>query len=212
MNKATIALAALSLAVLSTSCTITDGPARRNPEAVLVQVGLTGGRLDSDADSPPSGNVDAYGYSLGGRFQISKRSPDFPIEIGLRIGVVHKDVDKRSGGPLRLDAEGIEASIAPTMRYWIPRIEGSVRPYVEGFVGYGHTWGKATYSDSLTSARDRSDGGGLFVGGGVGFEVLLSEDLFLNLGAEFTHSDYDIGVFDLNDDAITGFLSIGTTF
>ncbi len=206
MHTATIAL---SLAVLSTSCTITDGPARQNPEAVLVQLGLTGGRLDSDADSPPSGNVDADGYNLGGRFQISKRSPDFPVEIGLRIGVVHKDVDKRAGGSLRLDAEGIEASIAPTMRYWIPRIEGSVRPYLEGFVGYGHTWGKA---DSLTSARNRSDGGGLFIGGGAGFEVLLSEDLFLNLGAEYTHSNYDIGVFDLNDDAITGFLSIGTTF
>ncbi len=155
---------------------------------------------------------DSDGEALGGRLQISQTVRDLPeIEMGIRVDGMVKEADDSSGG-LTTDMEGAELNVAPTLR-WRPFAEGgAVQPFVEGFVGYNHSWFDITRTSGSLSIADDGSAGGLVYGVGGGLEFGSAGSAF-QVGIEFLRIDSELnGSTDVDETRFQGFAGLIFSF
>ena len=198
------AIVALALGLLSAlaSCASAEG--------VRVAAGAVGGHTSSiDVESLRGED----GTTVGGSLRVSRQSADFPaLEPGFRLDVTYKNLSDNIGNT-GIDYEGLEAGIAPMLRWRPFGSDMPLTPFADVFFGYTHNWVDLDRTAGALSVTNSGNDFGYWFGAGVGFELAVSEGTDLDFAVEGVWLDYDLGrVGSIAERRVQGFVGLSHRF
>lgn len=195
--------------------------------AALCSCGVTGPRhvRTGGAVGASFGNIgslDATGVYGSGRFEVSNAVSydNDQIEIGGRFLVGGRGYDLDDGvttGNTSVDNANFDTSIEAVMRFYLNNRHSNIRPYLEGFAGFGLQRFDFELSNPAASASFDEVGYGSTIGGAAGLEFPLADGFTFAFGAEVRYVSYEfddfagLGAGDLQTDAVDvgGFAMFG---
>ncbi|MEM7204918.1 MAG: outer membrane beta-barrel protein [Planctomycetota bacterium] len=193
MKKTNVAWSLLATVLLGSCASAPDWADNDKPKKWHVR----GGAAVHDSKLEDEFGGDADGVNVAGRVEVARSLEylDHQAEAGLRLNIGVHDAENSDGLPVEFDS--FEVYLEPVIRAYVGRQDKAVRPYVEGFIGFGYADADATATfPGIGPVSDSEDGYLFTLGTGAGVEFNLGSNWTLSAGPELRWTRFETDRFE----------------